>query len=401
MNLVCVNSCNFGSTGKIMCDIAQTAKAHNYNVVMSYPESRGNVKNSKNDDLYIVDRFTRNYHLIFAELCGLDGCFSYSKTKSFLKKVSEYSPDLIHLHNIHGSYINIPLLFNFIKEHNISVVWTLHDCWSFTGHCPHFDMAGCDKWKSGCGNCPQYHEYPKSLFDNSKYMFKLKKKWFGGVENMTIVTPSQWLAGLVGQSFLQGYPIKVINNGIDLEVFKPSPSDFRQKYGIGDKHIVLGVAFDWGKRKGLDVFAELAKRLDGAKYQIVLVGTSDKIDKQLPDGIISIHRTHDQNELAEIYTAADVFVNPTYEDNYPTVNLEAQACGTPGVTFNSGGSPECYDSTCGSVVAKDDIGAMECEIIRICETKPYSAEACMRHAKLFDKNDRFQEYIDLYEVLAK
>lgn len=401
MNLVCVNSCNFGSTGKIMCDIAQTAKTHNYNAVMSYPKSRGNAKNSKNDDLFIGDRFTRNFHLISAELCGLEGCFSYSKTKNFLKKVSEYSPDIIHLHNIHGSYINIPLLFNFIKEHSISVVWTLHDCWSFTGHCPHFDMAGCDKWKSGCGNCPLYREYPKSLFDNSKYMFNLKKKWFSGVENMTLVTPSQWLAGLVGQSFLQGYPVKVINNGIDLEVFRLSPSDFRQKYGVGDKHIVLGVAFDWGKRKGLDVFVELSKRLDGAKYQIVLVGTNDTIDRQLPDGIISIHRTHDQNELAEIYTAADVFANPTREENFPTVNMESIACGTPVVTFKTGGSPEMLDSTCGSVVAKDDVDAMEREIVRICETKPYSAEACMRRAKLFDKNDRFQEYIDLYEVIAK
>ena len=183
-------------------------------------------------------------------------------------------------------------------------------------------------------------------------MYQLKKKWFTGVENMTLVTPSEWLAGLVKQSFLKDYPIRVINNGIDLEVFKPTPSNFRETYGCGDKKIVLGVAFGWGERKGLDVFLDFAKRLDSERYQIVLVGTDENVDKQLPNTVISIHRTQNQTELAKIYTAADVFVNPTREEVFGLVNIEALACGTPGVTFNTGGSPECYDATCGSVVPK-------------------------------------------------
>lgn len=216
---------------------------------------------------------------------------------------------------------------------------------------------------------------------------------------MTIVTPSKWLAGLVKESYLKDYPVKVINNGIDLNIFKPTESDFRKKYGLENKYIVLGVAFGWGKRKGLDVFCELAKRLDSEKYQIVLVGTDDGIDELLPNNIISIHRTQNQTQLAEIYTAADVFANPTREENYPTVNMESIACGTPLVTFNTGGSPEIIDETCGTAVPKDDINAMCNEIIRVCETQPYSKVSCLKKAKGFNKNEKFEQYARLYSKL--
>ena len=227
-------------------------------------------------------------------------------------------------------------------------------------------------------------------------MWKFKCNWFTGIENCIIVTPSQWLADLVKQSYLKDYPVKVINNGIDLSVFKPTESSFREKYGLTDKKVVLGVAFGWGKRKGFDVFVELASRLPD-DYRIVLVGTDDNVEKLLPAKIISIHRTQNQKELAEIYTTADVFANPTREENYPTVNMESIACGTPVVTFRTGGSPEIPDETCGSVVDCDDIDAMEIEIRRICEKKPYSVEACLQRAKSFDMNDRFKEYVDLYK----
>ena len=259
-------------------------------------------------------------------------------------------------------------------------------------------MAKCDRWKAGCGNCPYPKDsYPQANVDRTAKMWRLKKKWFTGVENMTIVTPSQWLAELVKESFLQEYPVKVIHNGIDLSVFRPTDGDFRQKYGIGDKYMLLGVADSWGERKGLDVFIELSKRLDPARYQIVLVGTNDGVDKLLPDGVISIHHTEDQHELAEIYTAADLFVNPTREENYPTVNMESLACGTPVVTFRTGGSPECLDETCGSVVDRDDIDALEKEICRIEAERPYSREACLRRAGSFDKELLFRGYMDLYE----
>lgn len=399
MKTVLINSCNFGSTGNIMLEIAETAENGGYTAAVCYPQSRDNSRKQKEKDFIIGTRFSRNIHLQLAGITGLNGCFSYFSTLKLLKKLDKLKPDIIHLHNLHNCYINLPLLFKYIKKHNIKTVWTLHDCWAFTGHCPHFDMIGCDKWKTGCYGCPQYKEYPKSLFDNSKIMYRLKRKWFSGVKNMTIVTPSEWLASLVKESYLKDYPVKVINNGIDLNVFKPTESDFRKKYALENKYIVLGVAFGWGRRKGLDVFIELARRLDKEKYKVVLVGTDDNVDKLLPENIISIHRTQNQTELAKIYSAADVFANPTREENYPTVNMEVLACGTPVVTFNTGGSPEMLDETCGAAVAKDDADAMYNEIIRICETKPYSVEACIKKAKGFDKNEKFGEYIRLYEVL--
>ena len=397
MNIVEINTCDYGSTGKIMLSIAYRAVGSEMSVC-TFSRAWKNQKCKQNNHTFFGSYVENGVHHVLRMITGFDSCFSVFGTKKLLKNLTAFQPDVLHLHNLHGDYINLPLLFKYIKKYNVPVVWTLHDCWAFTGHCPHFTIEKCEKWKEHCFKCPQYRKYPKSLFDNSKKMFRLKKKLFTGVKNLTIVTPSQWLADLVKQSFLKDYPIKVIHNGIDLTVFKPTPSDFRKKYGIPEnKFILLGVAFGWGVRKGLDVFIELAHRLDKEKFQIVLVGTDNNVDKQLPKEIISIHRTQNQAELAEIYTAADLFVNPTREENYPTVNMEAIACGTPVVTFRTGGSPECICEKTGSVTGYNDIDAMQKEIERICETKPFSKEDCITRAKEFDENVRFKEYLELYK----
>lgn len=398
MNIVQINGGAVGSTGKIMLGISTVCTDEKQKTLCAAPEVLSGNKTGQN--YYMIQNNNhRRLNVLLDRITGRHNMHSKIATEKLLKVISGFKPDIIQLHNLHEAYINLPMLFKYIKKHNIKTVWTLHDCWAFTGHCPHFDMIGCDKWKTGCYDCPQYKDYPKSFFDNSKYMYRLKKKWFTGVKNMTIVTPSEWLAGLVKQSFLRKYPVKVINNGIDLNIFKPTESDFRKKYALENKYIVLGVAFGWGKRKGLDVFIELANRLDKEKYKIVLVGTDDNVDKLLPDNIISIHRTQNQTELAEIYTAANVYVNPTREDNYPTVNMEAVACGTPVVTFNTGGSPEIIDETCGAIAEKDDTDAMYNEIIRICETKPYSEEACLKKANSFDAWRKFENYVQLYRKI--
>lgn len=390
-----INAVPYGSTAKIMVGISEIA---NSNGLETYVSSGYSSHPMPMPPKYIkigsaLDKLS---HKLFSEITGKDCCFSYFSTQKLIRQIKKLNIDILHLHNLHCYFLNLPLLFKYIKENNIKVVWTLHDCWAFTGHCPHFTMEQCEKWQTGCFKCPRYRDYPKSLFDNSKNMWKLKKKWFTGVRDLTIVAPSEWLAGLVKQSYLKEYPVKVIHNGIDLNIFKPTESNFREKYNIGDKFIVLGVAFGWGVRKGLDVFIELSKRLDNEKYQIVLVGTDDVVDKQLPKNIISIHRTRNQIELAEIYTAANVFANPTREDNYPTVNMESIACGTPMVTFRTGGSPEILTDKAGSVVDYNDVNAMNSEIIRICETKPYSEKDCLEVAKSFDMNDKFKEYVELY-----
>ena len=399
MRVLEINAVPYGSTAKIMLGIADVAKQDSgIQIYTSSGYSTHPIKNLPKKYFQIGSIISKSAHKIASTVTGFDGCFSYFTTKKFIGKIKKLKIDILHLHNLHCYYINLPLLFKYIKKYNVPVVWTLHDCWAFTGHCPHFTIEKCEKWKEHCFKCPQYRKYPKSLFDNSKKMFRLKKKWFTGVKNLTIVTPSQWLADLVKQSFLKDYPIKVIHNGIDLTVFKPTPSDFRKKYGIPEnKFILLGGAFGWGARKGLDVFIELAHRLDKEKFQIVLVGTDNNVDKQLPKEIISIHRTQNQAELAEIYSAADLFVNPTREENYPTVNMEAIACGTPVVTFRTGGSPECISEKTGSVTGYNDIDALQKEIERICETKPFSKEDCITRAKEFDENVRFKEYLELYK----
>ena len=396
-SIVSINLGNRGSTGKNMRSVSALAEETGYIAYQAYPGSRANLPPIERD-IVLCNFVTFKLNRELARFTGYNGCFAPITTLRFLSKLNKIKPDIIHFHNLHNSYINLPILFHYVKKHHIRVIWTLHDCWSFTGRCPYFDMTGCDRWQTGCGNCPYPKaSYPQALVDKTTKMWHLKKKWFTGIEDMTIVTPSQWLADLVKESFLKDYPVKVINNGIDLSVFKPIESDFRQKHGIGDKYMLLGVADSWGARKGLDVFVKLSKRLDSAKYQIVLVGTNDSVDKQLPDNIISVHRTQNQKELAEIYTAADLFVNPTREENYPTVNMESIACGTPVLTFRTGGSPEIPDETCGAVVECDDIGALESEIIQITEEKLFSQEACLQRAKAFDKDKLFREYVNLYE----
>ena len=397
MKIIEINTVNYGSTGKIALGIRKICKENGVECKLAYRYMENG--NHENNSYLISSWLDCHIHNRIAKYTALQGNFSYFHTLAFLKKISKYKPDVIHLHNLHGNYINIPLLFKYIKKQNIKVVWTLHDCWSFTGICPHFDMIGCEQWKYGCKKCPMSLEFLLANNNSIAENYERKKFMFTGINKMTLVTPSKWLAGLVKQSFLKDYPVKVINNGIDLDIFKPTDSDFRKKYALENKYIVLGVAFGWDKRKGLDVFCELAKRLDEVKYQIVLVGTDDNVDKLLPDNIISIHRTQNQTELAEIYTAADLFVNPTREEVLGMVNIESLACGTPVLTFDTGGSPECIDETCGSVVAKDDIDSMEEEIKRVCETKPFSKMACLNKASVFDENDRLKEYIVLYKEI--
>lgn len=395
MKIVSINSCNYGSTGNIMLDIADLAREQGHIYYTACPDGRSMRKKSLDNHIFIGNIVGRNLHLKFGYYTGLQGCGSVLDTWHFLRKINKIKPDVIHLHNLHNCYINLPMLFRYIKKHSIRTIWTLHDCWALTGQCPHFSMADCDKWKTGCYQCPQCNIYPETKTDRTKTMWRLKRKWFTGVESMTLVTPSKWLAGLAKQSYLKDYSVKTIYNGIDLNIFKPTSSSFRNKYGLEDKYMVLGVAFGWGERKGLDVFVELANRLDD-RYKIVLVGVDEKTEKLLPSSIIPVQRTSNQTELAEIYTAADVFANPTREEVLGLVNVEANACGTPVVVFNSGGAPECICDKSGLVVECNDIDSFEKGIRECCENKIFDQNACINRAAYFSSKGMVQEYVDLY-----
>lgn len=393
MKVVQINAtCGSGSTGKICVDISKLLTERQIeNYILYCGEKSGYPLGIRYAETAQIKQEALRSHLN-----GRYGFNSEAVTRKLLSHLDEIQPDIIHLHNLHGHNCDLELLFRYLKEHRTKVFWTFHDCWAFTAYCPHFTMAKCDKWEMGCFDCPQRREY-SIFFDRSKMLYKKKKELLSGVD-MTIITPSQWLADMVGQSFLKDYPVKVIHNGIDLTTFKPTSSDFRRRYHIPDRKIVLlGVAFDWGKRKGLDVFVELVARLDPDRYQIVLVGTNSRIDKMLPPQIISIHRTANQGELAEIYTVADLFVNPTREEVLGLVNVEALACGTPVLTFRTGGSPEIPDEKTGAVVDCDDVDALEREIIRISEERPFTCEDCLARAKQFDAQTKYMEYVELYE----
>ena len=391
MKVVQINAvCGTGSTGKICMAVSEllTGKGiENYVLCSSGAKgfSNGIPCSSK---LYTMIQALKS------KILGNYGFNSYWETKKMLAHLEKIQPDVVHLHNIHGHDCHLGMLLTYLQKKRIRTYWTFHDCWVFTGYCPYYDMASCSKWKVSCHTCPQKKQF-SWLFDRSQEMFERKKRLLADLQ-LTIITPSHWLAQQVNESFLSKYAVKVIHNGIDLTVFCPRRSDFRSRYGLKEKYIVLGVAFDWDPRKGLDVFAALAGRLD-ERFRIVLVGIGDPIEEQLPDRIIAISHTNNQTELAEIYSAADVFVNPTREENYPTVNMEAIACGTPVVTFRTGGSPEIPDNQTGCVVDRDDVDAMHDEIIRICTQKPFSKAACLRRAAEFDKEKCFKEYLSLYE----
>lgn len=407
MRIAEVNMMHVGSTGKIMFGIAEIASSlgnevHTFSPIY-YEKGKKMDAVEIHNHLYFGTLRETIAHYIFAEITGFHGFGSYFGTKQLIQQLKKIQPDIIHLHNLHNFTINIPELFSYIKKEKVKTVWTLHDCWAMTGKCPYFDLVECEKWKTGCNKCLALHDYPKAYIDQVRLMWKLKRKWFTGIDNMTLVTPSKWLANIVQESFLSDYPVKVIHNGIDLRIFTPSHNkEIYQKYKIPhDKHIVLGVAFDWGKRKGLDVFIELAKRLSN-EYQIIMVGTNDVVDQILPSQILSIHRTQDQKELASLYSIADVFINPTREDNFPTVNLESLACGTPVITFNTGGSPESINNHCGICIEIDDIDNLERSIYTVCENHLFTTEKCIENATLFSQRDKFTEYVRLFEqIVAK
>ena len=307
--------------------------------------------------------------------------------------MQEYDPDLIHLHNIHGYYINIELLFNYLKKAGKPVIWTLHDCWSYTGHCAYYTAAGCGRWETvACSDgCPQLRQYPKCVGkSNPAENFQRKRTAFLGVPNLTLVTPSRWLAGEVKRSFLGSYPVEVIPNGIDLEQFRPTPGDFRRRNGLEGKRILLGVSNGWNERKGISDFLELAGQID-ANSKIVLVGLSKRQIKGLPANVLGLERTESIRELAEIYTTADVFLNLSREETQGMTTVEALACGTPVLTYNQTAVPETVDSTCGTIVPPYVQNVLEA-----LDKVRFPENACRKRAEQYDKWSRFMGYLSLY-----
>ncbi len=386
---------NVGSVGRIAEQIGEEIIAANGESYIAYGRER---RESASHAITIGNKWSVIRHVILTRFTDRHGFGSKKATENLIREIRKVNPDIIHLQHVHGYFVNIELLFDYLSSANIPVVWTFHDCWSFTGHCAYYEFIGCEKWKTQCEKCPQIDKYPKSYRDNSYDNFLIKKRLFNAVPNLTIVPVSYWLGEETKKSFLNGNKIEVIQNGIDLETFNIcEETDIREKYHIGDKFLILGVANPWDERKGLKYFLRLAEMIPD-DMQILLVGLEEKIIKTLPRNIIGLQRTGNVQELAELYSAADVFVNPTLEDTFPTTNLEALACGTPVITFQSGGSPEAVDEYTGIVVEKGNQQKLYNAVLEIYKnTKLRYKEHCRKRAvENFNKKNAFKKYIELY-----
>lgn len=389
---------NSGSTGRIAEDIGKVALSEGYESYIAY--GRGN-RPSSSQLIRIGKQLDVYWHGLTTLLTDRHGFSSAKATESLIHKIDEIKPDVIGLHNLHGYYINIGILFNYLKATDTPVLWTLFDCWAFTGHCSYFDDIQCEKWITHCQQCPKYRNYPKALIDNSFRNYDDKKRLFTGVRNLEILVHSNWLAGLVKKSFLKDYPIHVMPSAIDLSVFKPTESNLRETYKLHNKKIILGCASVWSERKGLGDFIKLSNFLDAA-YHIVLIGLNKKQIQSLPGNILGINRTENTQELAQWYNMADVFINPTYQDNFPTTNIEALACGTPVITYNTGGSPEAIDESTGRIVEKGNVlGLLEAinELVAI-DRNQIRINCIKRAEKKFNKDKQFKEYLKIFQRLS-
>ncbi|MDR1683090.1 MAG: glycosyltransferase [Candidatus Symbiothrix sp.] len=394
------------STGRIMEEIGDLAIRNGWESYIAYSKGRDGIQKSKSNIIPIGNKRSVAWQGLMTRLFDRHGLSSDKATLRFVETIKRLNPDVIHIHNIHGYFLNYNILFDYLSKSNIHAIWTIHDCWAYTGHCYHYSYAKCDKWKTICNHCPQKTKFPASyLFDRAKKNYIDKKKAFTSLDisQMTIVPVSHWMENEMRESFFNKYRFRVIHNGIDTNVFDINESDgIKEKYGINRPYIILGIAGIWSDEKGLGDFMQLADKIDDNQL-IVLVGVNEKQKASLPRNILGISRTNNVQELSQLYSAADVFVNLTWQDNYPTVNLEAIACGTPVITYRTGGSVESVTEDTGLVVEQGDISGL-IQAIRLIESrgKSYYKDRCRSFAlKNFRKEDRYADYIAMYEDLTK
>lgn len=398
MKVFMVNAvCGSGSTGRIITDLCDILKREGHQVKVAY--GVGNASRILPEDTICINNKVGYYwHNALSRFSDRAGFYSAHATKKLIKAIQDFHPDVIHLHNLHGYYLNIRLLFEYLEKADIPVLWTLHDCWAMTGHCAHFSYIHCEKWKDGCHHCPQLTAYPKCYgLDRSAKNYADKKLLFTSVKNMTLITPSKWLADVVRSSFLSKYEVKVIPNGIDLNIFKPTPSDFKDKHRIIGKTMVLAVSNVWIEKKGFSDVCQLSKILEPDKYQVVMVGLTEKQLTTVPNTVLAIQRTASVEELAQIYSAADVFINPSYEETMGMVTAEALACGTPAIVYDRTAVPEIIDKRSGCIVHAGDINQLKSSIEHA--NKINRTDALVR-AQAFEKEKQYGTYMELYRQVS-
>jgi putative colanic acid biosynthesis glycosyltransferase len=400
MKVLQINSTvNYGSTGRIAEDLGNFIITQGGESTIAFGRT---ANSSKSNLIKIGSKVDQSVHLLFTRLFDTHGFHSKKATITLIKEIKKINPDIVHLHNLHGYYLNVEILFSFLKKYKKPVIWTLHDCWSFTGHCCYYERIGCEKWKSQCYSCPLQYLYPESKWmDNSRQNFINKKAIFNGVDNLTIVTVSKWLQSQVKQSFVSSYPITTIYNGIDATIFKPKDQlALKENYNLTNKKIVLGVANEWTEGKGFYKFTEISKFLD-RNTLIILVGVTKKQQNELPSNIVGITRTKDVHQLADYYAMADVFVTPSIAETFGMVVAEALSCGTPCIVNNSSALPELVDDTVGFVISNTTGEYVKAINLILSKPKINYREATLEKAKQFDIKLHLKSYYDLYKQKIK
>lgn len=389
---------NWGSTGKIVEGIGTLAQAGGWEVFVAHGARYKNLSTTTN--IQVSSKVGEWIHYVESSLFDAQGLGSRCETKRFLKQVEEIKPDIVHIHNIHGCYINYPLLFTYLKEHNIPVVWTLHDCWAMTGHCVHFMRSNCMKWQTRCHHCPQKMTFPSSyLFDRSERNYKLKKDLFTSMPVMHITTVSSWLKGIAESSYLKKYPITVVPNGIKTDMLNFEPSDILERFGLQGKKLLLAVAIGLDERKGLYDYIKLANKLSD-QYQLMLVGLTEEERKTVPESIIAVKRTNSTRELAAYYSAADALLSLSYEETFGLTIVEAMACGTPAIVYDNTAQPELVTLETGMIVPTGDLDALVKAIDEVCsKPKESYSIACRNHSLEYDEKLSYQKYLDIYSVI--
>ena len=391
---------NWGSTGRIAEQIGEKAMARGWESYIAY----GVWKNPSASKLIgIGSRCEYRWHKRLTKYTDKHGLFSSWATLRFIRKVKKIKPDIVHLHNIHGYYINYKILFNYLRKANIPVVWTLHDCWPITGHCAHFVSANCQKWQMLCYDCPLSGTYPRAKVDNSRYNYLTKREAFTSLgDKLHIVAVSKWLNGIVDKSFFAGSGAHqhIIYNGIDGSLFTPQSAISKSQLGLPDKRILLSLATSWSPTKGLSDFLKLAEILP-EEYQIVLVGLSQEQIDVLPDGIIARPRTDSIEELVRYYSVADVVLNLSRAETFGLTTVEGLACGTPSVVYNTTASPELVTPQTGRIVEQGDLEGVVKAVEELCaEDREEMRKRCREYAiEHFDRDKKYDMYLDLYEEL--
>lgn len=399
MRILLINvAIGFGSTGRIVEGIGQLALSHGWDVHIAHGARY--VNESTIDNFQISSKAEEILHFIESSIFDAQGMGSRFATKRFLKVIDSIRPDVVHIHNLHGCFLNYPILFSYLRTKKIPIVWTMHDCWPLTGHCVHFERTHCERWKSQCGPCPQIHDFPTSyMLDRSRRNYALKKELFTSLNRMRITTVSSWLKNVATQSYLKKFPIDVVPNGIDTSSFVKTDGDIRNRLKIGDKKLLLAVASGFEGRKGINDYVALSRILPG-DYQLLLVGANDKDCRVLPDNVIALGRTRDITELAAYYSSADALLSLSYEETFGLTIIEAMACSTPAIVYNNTAQPELITPDTGRVVPTGNIDALKDAIIEMCSVpKSEFSNACRKRAEQFDERMMYQKYLDIYEEM--